>query len=198
LDFRPPPTSESKYTFEENVIAGVILGHIKHAVVTILSDDGTIRYFRQMDRLVPRLLDSLTPGTETWKDQLIAATSVNAGDIQNATFGFTHILCFPWKVIFALVPPPIFLNGWLAFLVGLVFLGVITAIVGNATSTPAKLTILCLGDLASIFGCMVGLKDSITAITFVAMGTSLPDTFASRFAALQDKSADNAIGNVTG
>jgi solute carrier family 8 (sodium/calcium exchanger) len=55
-----------------------------------------------------------------------------------------------------------------------------------------------LGDLAGIFGCLVGLRDTVTAITFVAMGTSLPDTFASRLAAVCDSSADNAIGNVTG
>ncbi len=30
------------------------------------------------------------------------------------------------------------------------------------------------------------------------MGTSLPDTFASFIAAKQEKTADNAIGNVTG
>lgn len=30
------------------------------------------------------------------------------------------------------------------------------------------------------------------------VGTSLPDTFASRKAALDEKTADNAIGNVTG
>jgi len=30
------------------------------------------------------------------------------------------------------------------------------------------------------------------------MGTSLPDTFASRIAAQKEKTADNAIGNVTG
>ena len=51
---------------------------------------------------------------------------------------------------------------------------------------------------AGIFGCLVGLKDSVTAITFVALGTSLPDTFASRAAAIGEKHADNAIGNVTG
>ena len=33
---------------------------------------------------------------------------------------------------------------------------------------------------------------------FVAMGTSLPDTFASAIAAKKEKTADNAIGNVTG
>lgn len=38
----------------------------------------------------------------------------------------------------------------------------------------------------------------LPAITFVALGTSLPDMFASKSAALQEKHADNAIGNVTG
>merc|ERR1719189_2599000 len=55
-----------------------------------------------------------------------------------------------------------------------------------------------MGDLAGIFGCLVGLKDSVTAITFVALGTSLPDTFASKAAATSERTADNAIGNVTG
>ena len=38
----------------------------------------------------------------------------------------------------------------------------------------------------------------MTAITFVAFGTSLPDLFASMQAARDDPSADNSIGNVTG
>jgi solute carrier family 8 (sodium/calcium exchanger) len=40
-----------------------------------------------------------------------------------------------------------------------------------------------VGEVATIFGCVVGLKPSVTAITFVALGTSLPDTFASKTAA---------------
>jgi len=32
----------------------------------------------------------------------------------------------------------------------------------------------------------------------VALGTSVPDTFASKVSAVQDKYADNSIGNVTG
>ena len=55
-----------------------------------------------------------------------------------------------------------------------------------------------LGDLASAFGCTVGLKDAVTAITLVALGTSLPDTFASKVAAVNDKFADSSVGNVTG
>jgi solute carrier family 8 (sodium/calcium exchanger) len=35
-------------------------------------------------------------------------------------------------------------------------------------------------------------------VTLVALGTSLPDTFASRTAAVGDEFADNSIGNVTG
>merc|ERR1712151_697825 len=38
----------------------------------------------------------------------------------------------------------------------------------------------------------------ITAITFVALGTSLPDTFASKTAAQMDPYADASIGNITG
>ena len=39
---------------------------------------------------------------------------------------------------------------------------------------------------------------AVNAITIVALGTSLPDTFASKLAAEQSQYADNAVGNVTG
>jgi len=41
-------------------------------------------------------------------------------------------------------------------------------------------------------------QPTINAITIVALGTSLPDLFASKSAALQERYADNSIGNVTG
>ena len=49
-----------------------------------------------------------------------------------------------------------------------------------------------------MFGCVVGMEYSMTAIKFLALGTSLPDTFVSKVAIVQDKYADAAIGNVTG
>merc|ERR1712023_169439 len=55
-----------------------------------------------------------------------------------------------------------------------------------------------IGDLANLFGSSIGLSPATTAITFVALGTSLPDTFASKSAAISDDTADAAIGNVTG
>ncbi|XP_035522805.1 solute carrier family 8 member 4a [Morone saxatilis] len=74
-------------------------------------------------------------------------------------------------------------NGWACFFVSISLIGVLTAVTG---------------DLASHFGCTVGLKDSVTAVVFVALGTSVPDTFASKVAAIQDQYADASIGNVTG
>ncbi|CAE7515423.1 Slc8a3, partial [Symbiodinium sp. CCMP2456] len=45
---------------------------------------------------------------------------------------------------------------------------------------------------------VVGMPDATTAITIVAMGTSLPDTFASMASASKDDTADSSIVNVTG
>ena len=55
-----------------------------------------------------------------------------------------------------------------------------------------------VGDVATVLGCALGIKESVTAITFVALGTSLPDTFASMTAARESDYADSAIGNITG
>jgi hypothetical protein len=41
------------------------------------------------------------------------------------------------------------------------------------------------GDVAGHLGCFISLKDSINAITLVTIGTSVPDTFASKLLAVQ-------------
>lgn len=58
--------------------------------------------------------------------------------------------------------------------------------------------IFTLDKKANIFGCLINLKPAVNAITLVAMGTSLPDLFASKTAAVQEDHADNSVGNVTG
>lgn len=85
--------------------------------------------------------------------------------------------------MFAFIPPTQYFGGWPTFVISLAIIGFLTAIIG---------------DLASIFGCVIGLPDAITAITFVALGTSMPDTFASKSAAMLEKTADNSVGNVNG
>ncbi|XP_023801387.1 sodium/calcium exchanger 2-like isoform X1 [Cyanistes caeruleus] len=78
-----------------------------------------------------------------------------------------HFLTVFWKVLFACVPPTALLGGWAAFGVSILLLALLTALIG---------------DLAAHFGCTLGLKDSVNAVVFVALGTSIPDTFASRVA----------------
>jgi len=40
-----------------------------------------------------------------------------------------------------------------------------------------------VGEFATLLGCVWGIKESVAANTLVALGTSLPDTFASMTAA---------------
>lgn len=85
--------------------------------------------------------------------------------------------------MFATIPPPNYWGGYGCFVVSLIYIGLVTALVG---------------DMAILLGCEIGLRESVTAITIVALGTSLPDTFASMTAARTSEFADSAIGNITG
>uniref|UniRef100_A0A1W7RA49 Sodium/calcium exchanger 3 n=1 Tax=Hadrurus spadix TaxID=141984 RepID=A0A1W7RA49_9SCOR len=164
---------------------GATIGQINRTTVTITNDDDFNSIMGRLMLMTNVNIDSLRLQSETWVGQLKDAMNVNGGDLENATRidYILHFVTFGWKIIFALVPPTGMLGGWLTFFVSLGAIGLLTAIIG---------------DLASIFGCLVGLRDTVTAITFVALGTSLPDLFASKAAAVQEKYADNAIGNVTG
>jgi len=122
----------------------------------------------------------------TWPEQFRQSLSVGGGEDMEEAGGvelFMHYLSITWKLCAAVVPPPHFHGGVPCFSVALIFIGIITAFIG---------------DIASVFGCLIGLNDAVTAITLVALGTSLPDTFASMISVQQDDNADNAIGNVTG
>lgn len=161
------------------------IGTRRKTTITIISDDNVLKNITNVHKLMGHYMRQLRPGKATWKEQILNAVSVNAGDLANATVSdcILHALAFPWKFAFAFLPPPTIFYGYPCFVVALVAIGLVTAVVG---------------DVASIFGCMVGLKDAVTAITLVALGTSLPDTFASKIAAESDDTADNAVGNVTG
>ncbi|XP_051723908.1 sodium/calcium exchanger 1b isoform X1 [Ctenopharyngodon idella] len=147
-----------------------------------------------VDKLIKKTNLALLVGTNSWRDQFIEAITVSAGEDDDdeecgeeklpSCFDYVmHFLTVFWKVLFAFVPPTDYWNGWACFVVSIVMIGLLTAFIG---------------DLASHFGCTIGLKDSVTAVVFVALGTSVPDTFASKVAAIQDQYADASIGNVTG
>lgn len=164
---------------------GAKLGRIKKTIVTIVNDDDFQGMVNRLVDLTNMNMDALRVESSSWGEQFRNAMNVNGGDVENAsTLDYIlHFVSFGFKVLFAFIPPPGIWNGWLAFFVSLGMIGLLTTFIG---------------DLASVFGCLVGLKDSVTAITFVALGTSLPDLFASKTAAAQEKTADNSIGNVTG
>ncbi|XP_070762693.1 sodium/calcium exchanger 2b isoform X2 [Enoplosus armatus] len=147
-----------------------------------------------VDKLIKKTNLALVIGTHSWREQFVEAVTVSAGDGDDDEEGreerlpscydyVMHFLTVFWKVLFACVPPTEYWNGWACFLVSISVIGLLTAVIG---------------DLASHFGCTVGLRDTVTAVVFVALGTSIPDTFASKVAAIQDQHADASVGNVTG
>merc|ERR1719359_299419 len=127
-------------------------------------------------------------GSAAWYDQVVEAYYCNGSAEAQEEARFLdwvmHTLCFPWKMLYSLAcPPPPYLGGKVCFVVALIHIGVLTAVIG---------------DMAELFGCAAGIPDNITAISVVALGTSLPDLFASKQAATQDEWADASIVNVTG
>ena len=50
-------------------------------------------------------------------------------------------------------------GGWLSFFASIFGVGILTAVIS---------------DVASHFGCFTGMRDQVTAITVVALGTSVP------------------------
>ncbi|GCB65101.1 hypothetical protein scyTo_0009920 [Scyliorhinus torazame] len=168
-----------------------ILG--EHTKMEVIIEE-SYEFKSTVDKLIKKTNLALVIGTHSWREQFMEAITVSAGDGEDeddtreeklpSCFDYVmHFLTVFWKVLFAFVPPTEYGNGWACFVICMAVIGLLTAFIN---------------DLASHFGCTVGLKDSVTAVVFVALGTSIPDTFASKVAALQDQYADASIGNVTG
>jgi hypothetical protein len=155
--------------------------------ITIKENSETKQKTDMMQKALAINWDKARIGTSNWKEQFTQAMYVG-GDAESqkeagAADWFMHVASLPFKIVFALCPPPDFCNGWPCFYVALGFIGLVTA---------------CISDLANLLGCSLRFPNELTAITLVAVGTSLPDTLASMTAARQDEYADASIGNVTG
>ncbi|NWT77257.1 NAC2 protein, partial [Prunella himalayana] len=123
-----------------------------------------------VDKLMKKTNLATVIGTHSWREQFLEAITVSAGDEDDDDEGreerlpscfdyVMHFLTVFWKVLFACVPPTALLGGWAAFGVSILLLALLTALIG---------------DLAAHFGCTLGLKDSVNAVVFVALGTSIP------------------------
>jgi len=161
-------------------------------IVNPNAEDGRLRtrMIGVLDSLVN--LKEMQLGVDAWREQITDAIYLKAGDdgddgdAQEPSCGdrILHCIWFPWQFLFAVfTPPPAFIGGWICFWCSLFHIGWITVIIS---------------DLAELFGCAATIEDEITAIIFVALGTSVPDLFASRTAAKHDEWADASIVNVTG
>ncbi|XP_029029858.1 sodium/calcium exchanger 2a isoform X2 [Betta splendens] len=182
------PTPEEEEARRISELGKPSLG--EHSRLEVIIEE-SCEFKKTVDKLLKDTDLAALIGSHSWREQFIDAVTVSAGDgdegqeqrTPNCFDYFMHLLCIFWKILFACVPPTGYWNGWACFIVSISVIGVLTAIIG---------------DLASHFGCTVGLRDSVTAVVFVALGTSLPDTFASKVAATQDQYADASVGNVTG
>ncbi|XP_065212113.1 sodium/calcium exchanger Calx-like isoform X2 [Planococcus citri] len=164
---------------------GAKIGNINRTLITISNDDDFNSVAHRLMLLTGANLDAIRVHTETWGEQFKLAMSVAGGDVENATTldYVTHFFSFFWKVLFALVPPVAIFDGWLCFVVSLCVIGIMTTIIG---------------DLATIFGCLIGLDDSLTAITIVALGTTLPDILGARMVSKAEAHADGALIHISG
>ena len=120
-----------------------------------------------VDKLLVKANLALVVGTSSWREQFRDALTVSgsadddSSEPSTPSYGdyMMHYLTVFWKLFFAIVPPTDIWGGWACFVVSIIMIGVLTAFIG---------------DIASHFGCTIGLADSVVAITFVALGTSLP------------------------
>merc|ERR1719410_366663 len=149
-----------------------------------------------VDKLMAKTNNSILAGSSSWLEQFTGAFEVQADDDEEGEEGeddepkmpscgdyIMHFLTLPWKLLFAVIPPTAIMDGYPTFVISILMIGANTALIG---------------DVAGHLGCFIFLKDSVNAIAFVALGTSVPDTFASKTAAIEDDTADNSVGNVTG
>jgi hypothetical protein len=154
-------------------------------VVSIMADESTAKIMALAQERAEADMAKYNEDPLTIRGQIAAAFEVEVEEGEEVTTAVLvmHYITLPWKLLFATCPPPHLYGGWLCFYVALGMIAFVTVIIG---------------DLANLFGCSLQLSAPTTAITFVALGTSLPDTFASKAAAVSDDTADAALGNVTG
>uniref|UniRef100_A0A452GJ97 Sodium/calcium exchanger membrane region domain-containing protein n=1 Tax=Gopherus agassizii TaxID=38772 RepID=A0A452GJ97_9SAUR len=141
----------------------------EHTKLEVIIEE-SYEFKNTVDKLIKKTNLALVVGTNSWREQFIEAITVSAGEEDDddecgeeklpSCFDYVmHFLTVFWKVLFAFVPPTDYWNGWACFVVSILMIGLLTAFIG---------------DLASHFGCTIGLKDSVTAVVFVALGTSVP------------------------
>merc|ERR1739838_606512 len=168
------PISEED-SYEKNVVMYVVIGEPRH--ISGPPGEGEGVDYAELDAKKPEDLTEEEEEEGGDEDAEKEEKTPTCGDY------IMHFLTLFWKVMFSFIPPAGIASGYPCFVVSIAMIGACTAVIG---------------DVAGHLGCFIFLKDSVNAIAFVALGTSVPDTFASKTAAIQDETADASVGNVTG
>merc|ERR1712233_83332 len=94
-----------------------------------------------VDKLMAKTNNSILLGSSSWLEQFTSAFEVQAeGDDDEEEEGeegeekmpscgdyIMHFLTLPWKLIFAIIPPTGIFNGYITFVVSILFIGACTA-----------------------------------------------------------------------
>ncbi|KAJ1695193.1 hypothetical protein LUZ63_011891 [Rhynchospora breviuscula] len=135
-------------------------------------------------KIVEQDLDILS----IWKQQFINALMLGHAESKmesvyiRALRIIWELMLFPWRILFAFVPPYQIAHGWIAFICSLVFISGIAYVVTKLTDQ---------------ISCVTGINPYVIAFTALASGTSWPDLVASKIAAERQITADSAIANIT-
>lgn len=195
LPKRPSERSDEFQVVIDSATGGAIFnpnadGGDEANILTIKLRSETSAHASRTMRFVEGVLDvdAIRHGSSSWYAQIKESIFVNGSYEEqsqaSAADWIMHVTAFPWKFWYSLtVPPTEYWNGWICFLLSLIHIGLLTTVIIEITE---------------LFGCVANIEDSTMAITFVALGTSIPDLFASKTAAIQDACADASIVNVTG
>merc|ERR1712117_100516 len=128
-----------------------------------------------VDKLMAKTSNSILAGSSSWLEQFTGAFEVQADDDEEGEEGeeaeekmpscgdyIMHFLTLPWKLIFAFIPPTGLVNGYLTFVISILFIGACTAVIG---------------DIAGHLGCFINLKDGSNAVN-VFLGIGIAWTMA--------------------
>lgn len=168
-----PSGPKFKVIIEKAEPAGVKISKKNTCIVEIINRELEIKNEEEHYDLINYFMGQKKP---TWSSQFMQAIQLSPTVdedhliVEEVTLyeAMSHFATMFWKLLFAFIPPTHWGGGWPAFIIALTFIGVVTAVVA---------------EVATVLGCTIGLKSAVTAITLVAVGTSLPDTFASMTAA---------------
>ncbi|RWS03717.1 sodium/calcium exchanger 3-like protein, partial [Dinothrombium tinctorium] len=177
------PKSELSKDQEKVALQGIPrLGEVTRCEIRIKESK---EFKNTVDKLFRKANTSFVIGASSWKEQFIDAipclqvserildcaskylfTSFKKGEddekLPSCSDYVMHFFTLFWKVLFAFVPSTDYLDGWVCFVVSILVIVILTAIIG---------------DLASHLGFTINLKDTVTAIAFVALGTSVPGKY---------------------